>query len=291
MRIAAAFFILLLIAGIFILGAGVIFSGYAERKGQTMNDETEVIATPEVNGVNDLTITVVFDNNPYKEGLETAWGFACVIAGAEKTILFDTGKDGSMLLNNMRKLSVDPNIVDAVFLSHVHPDHTGGRSSFLRQKSDVTVYLLRSFSKSLKDRVRQAGAKATEVYEPLEVCENVYSTGQLGRLRKEQSLIIRTDKGLVVIAGCAHPGIVKIVSTAKNLLKDDILLVMGGFHLEWARKSKIERRISDLKELGVRYVGPCHCTGEKAKRLFEEHFGENYINTGAGKTITLADLK
>ncbi|MHC4260239.1 MAG: MBL fold metallo-hydrolase [Planctomycetota bacterium] len=278
MRIAAAFFILLLIAGIFILGAGVIFSGYAERKGQTMNDETEVIATPEVNGVNDLTITVVFDNNPYKEGLETAWGFACVI-------------DGSMLLNNMRKLSVDPDSIDTVFLSHIHPDHTGGLSSFLGRQGDVTVYLLRSFSESLKDRVRQAGAKTVEVYEPLEVCKNVYSTGQLGRLRKEQSLIVRTDKGLVVIAGCAHPGIVKIVSAAKNLLKDDVLLVMGGFHLEWARKGKVEEKISAFKELGVRYVGPCHCTGEKAKRLFEEHFGENYINTGAGKTITLADLK
>jgi 7,8-dihydropterin-6-yl-methyl-4-(beta-D-ribofuranosyl)aminobenzene 5'-phosphate synthase len=84
---------------------------------------------------------------------------------------------------------------------------------------------------------------------------------------------------------------VKIASTAKNLLKDDILLVMGGFHLEWARKGKIEAVVGGLKELGVRYVGPCHCTGEKAKRLFEEHFGESCINTGAGKTITLADLK
>jgi 7,8-dihydropterin-6-yl-methyl-4-(beta-D-ribofuranosyl)aminobenzene 5'-phosphate synthase len=291
MRIAAAFFILLLIAGIFILGAGVIFSGYAERKRETMNDKAEVIAVPEVNGVNDLTITVVFDNNPLKDGLETAWGFACVITGAEKTILFDTGKDGSMLLNNMRKLSVDPNIVDVVFLSHIHPDHTGGLSSLLGRQGDVMVYLLRSFSKSLKDRVRQAGAKAVGVYEPLEVCGNVYSTGQLGRFRKEQSLIVRTDKGLVVIAGCAHPGIVKIASMAKNLLKDDILLVMGGFHLEWARKGKIEAVVGSLKELGVRYVGPCHCTGQEATRLFEEHFGENYITAGVGKTITLADLK
>jgi 7,8-dihydropterin-6-yl-methyl-4-(beta-D-ribofuranosyl)aminobenzene 5'-phosphate synthase len=291
MRVAAAFFILLLIAGIFILGAGVIFSGYVERKERIMNDAAEVIPTPEVNGVNDLAITVVFDNNPYKEGLETGWGFACLIKGAEKTILLDTGKDGLMLLNNMRKLSVDPNSVDGVFLSHIHGDHTGGLSSFLEKNRDVTVCLPKCFSEEFKDKVKEDGAKVIEVEQPLEICQNVYSTGQLGRFRKEQSLIVRTDKGLVVVTGCAHPGIVKIVSSAKNLLKDDVLLVIGGFHLEWARKGKVEKRISAFKELGVRYVGPCHCTGEKAKGSFEKHFGKNYIDIGAGKVITVADLQ
>ena len=291
MRVAAAFFILLLIAGIFILGAGVMFSGYAERKGQSMNDKTELIGAPEVNGVNDLTITVVFDNNPFKDGLETAWGFACVITGAEKMILFDAGKDGSMLLNNMRKLSVDPNSIDVVFLSHVHPDHTGGLTGFLEKNRDVTVCLPKYFSEEFKGKVKEDGAEVIEVKHPLEICQNVYSTGQLGRFRKEQSLIVRTDRGLVVIAGCAHPGIVKIVSTAKNLLKDDVLLVLGGFHLEWARKGKVEKMISAFKELGVRYVGPCHCTGNEARDSFEKHFGKNYIDIGAGKVITVADLR
>jgi 7,8-dihydropterin-6-yl-methyl-4-(beta-D-ribofuranosyl)aminobenzene 5'-phosphate synthase len=95
----------------------------------------------------------------------------------------------------------------------------------------------------------------------------------------------------MVITGCAHPGIVKIVKAAKDLLKDDILLVMGGFHLEWASRRKIERIISTFKQLHVRYAGPCHCSGNKARSLFEKHFGKNYINIGAGKVITLADLQ
>ena len=58
--------------------------------------------------VKKLRITVVYDNNPYKEGLTTSWGFACVIKGAEKTILFDTGGDSAVLLKNMKQLGIDP---------------------------------------------------------------------------------------------------------------------------------------------------------------------------------------
>jgi len=265
-------------------------------KEQTMNQDTEAISTP---GVNDLTIKVVFDNNPYMEGLGTAWGFSALITGTEKTILFDTGGDGSLLLSNMNKLAIEPNGIDVVVLSHIHGDHTGGLNSFLEKNPSVSVYLPESFPNKFKANVQKYGAQVVEVNQPLDICENVYSTGQLGILIKEQSLIIRTKAGLIIITGCAHPGIVKILTAAKDLMKsldpardrDDILLVMGGFHLEWATKTKIEKIISAFKQYGVRFVAPCHCTGEKGRYLFEKHFGENYINIGAGKVITLSDLQ
>ena len=191
-----------------------------------------------------------------------------------------------------------------VVLSHIHGDHTGGLSGFLEKNANVTIYLPSVFPKRFKDNARDHGARIIEVNpvrsktsisngvkESLQICENVYSTGQLGKWIKEQSLIIRTDKGLIVITGCAHPGIVNIVNKAKDLIKDDIFLVMGGFHLEWANKGRIEKIISAFKQLGVRYVGPCHCSGHKARSLFEKHFGDDYINIGAGKVITLADLQ
>ncbi len=239
----------------------------------------------------DLTVTVVYDNNPYKEGLETAWGFSCLITGSEKTILFDTGADGSSLLGNMEKLAIEPDSIDTVVLSHIHGDHTGGLHSFLEKNREVTVYLPKSFPKRFKDNAASCGAKIVEVEQSLKVCENVYSTGLLGGWIKEQSLIIRTNKGLIIITACAHPGIVKIINTAKDLLKDDTLLVMGGFHLEWASKAKTEKIISAFRQLGLRYVGPCHGSGDKAKSLFEKHFGKNYINIGAGKVITIGDLR
>jgi len=238
-----------------------------------------------------MTITVVYDNNPYREGVETAWGFSCLLTVAEKTILFDTGGDGSILLGNMEKLAIEPNSIDTVVLSHIHGDHTGGLNSFLEKNPEVTVYLPESFPKRFKDNVRGYGAKIVEAEQHCKICESIYSTGQLGKLIKEQSLVIRTEVGLILITGCAHPGIVKIVRVVKALHEGDVALVMGGFHLEWATKGKIEKIILAFKQMGVRYAGPCHCSGDKARRLFEKRFGENYINIGAGKVITLADLQ
>ena len=238
----------------------------------------------------DISITVVYDNNPYKQGLETGWGFSALITGAEKTILFDSGRDRS-LLSNMEKLAIDPDSIDIVILSHIHPDHTGGLPSLLEKNPKIGVYLPKSFPTKFKDNVQDSGAKMIEVEQPIKICENVYSAGQPGKWIKEQSLIIQTDKGLILVTGCAHPGILKIVNAAKDLVKNDILLVMGGFHLEWASRGKIEKIISTFKKLNVRYVGLCHCSGEKSKGLFEKHFGRNYINIGAGKVITLADLQ
>jgi 7,8-dihydropterin-6-yl-methyl-4-(beta-D-ribofuranosyl)aminobenzene 5'-phosphate synthase len=102
-------------------------------------------------------------------------------------------------------------------------------------------------------------------------------------------LIIQTEQGLIVITGCAHPGIVEIVKKAKELVKDDVLFVTGGFHLiKTSNKSDI---VSSIRELGVLYVGPCHCSGDNARELFEKEYGENYVNVGVGRVLTMDDLK
>jgi len=288
MQKTPAILILLLISIATILTCTVCLSSQQAGKEQIMNKDNETVSP---SGVNDLTIKVVYDNNPYKQELGTAWGFSALIIGTEKNILFDTGGDGSLLLGNMKKLEIEPNSIDVVVLSHIHGDHTSGLASFLQKNHKIEVFLPESFPKKFKDSVQQYQAKVIEINQPLKICENVYSTGQQGVWIKEQSLIIRTKAGLVVITGCAHPGIVNMVNTAKELMKDDVLLVMGGFHLEWATRGKIEKIISAFKQHGVRYVGPCHCTGEKARSLFEKHFGKNYINIGVGKVISLADLQ
>ena len=266
-----------------------IFSQECRVKGPKaiMSQETDKVLSPAICG---LTITIVYDNHSYKQGLETGWGFSCLVGGLEKSILLDTGPGGSLLVN-MEKLAIEPQSIDTVVLSHIHPDHTGGLESFLGKNPEVTVYLPKSFPERFKDNVQAQGAKVMEVEEPIEICANVWSTGQHGKWIKEQSLVIKTDKGLVVISGCSHPGIVNIVNAAKDLLKDDILLIMGGFHLEGAGKGKIEKVISVFKHLQVRYVGLCHGSGDKARSMFEEYFGRKYIKPGAGKVITIANLE
>ena len=118
----------------------------------------EEVAEPNSDS-NDLSLTIIYDNNPFKKGLETRWGFSCYVKGTEKTILFDVGGEGSVLLANMRKLGIDPKAVDVIVLSHIHYDHIGGLSDFLKVNPAVTVYMPRSLPKSVKDTVTKAGAR------------------------------------------------------------------------------------------------------------------------------------
>jgi len=258
-----------------------------DRKGQIVQAEENTPTT----AAKDLSITVSYDNNPYKERLTTAWGFSCVIRGTEKTILFDTGGDGSILLANLGELGINPKEIDLVVLSHIHGDHVGGLFSFLKKNPEVVVYLPKLFPKDFKDKVKEYGAKVVEVQGPLKICQGVYSSGEQGTWIKEQSLILHTEKGSIVITGCAHPGIVKIVDKAKDLLKGDVLLVMGGFHLGGESRGEIENIISSFRKLGVSYAGPCHCSGDTARQLFKEEYEESFINVGVGRVITMNDLK
>lgn len=233
----------------------------------------------------DLNLTIVYDNNPYDKELETRWGFSCLVEGAEKTILFDVGGEGDVLLKNMKKLKIDPKEVDVIVLSHIHHDHIGGLSDFLEKNPKITVYLPESFPKKVKKDVKKMGAKLVEVKKPIKICEDVYSTGELGGWIKEQSLIIKTTKGLVVITGCAHPGVVNIVKKAKKMHKSDLFLVLGGFHLNSMNRKQIKEIVNEIKKGKVMKVAPCHCSGDLARELFEKEYKENFIGVGVGKKI------
>jgi 7,8-dihydropterin-6-yl-methyl-4-(beta-D-ribofuranosyl)aminobenzene 5'-phosphate synthase len=234
------------------------------------------------------TITVTYDNNPYDDRLKTAWGFSCLVRLPERVILFDTGGDSSILLHNMEQLQIDPEEIDVVVLSHIHGDHVGGLGGILNQNSDVTVYLPASFPQSLKEEIKLYGAEVQEVHEPRELFEGVYTTGELNGGIREQSLIVKTDQGLVIITGCAHPGVVNVVQKAREIADDKVYLLLGGFHLGGASASKIESIIDSFERLGVERVAPCHCSGDSARRLLQEHYGEDYIECGVGRRITLA---
>ena len=108
---------------------------------------------------------------------------------------------------------------------------------------------------------------------------------------EEQALILRTTEGIIVITGCAHPGVVEMTKKAKEIVKEDILLVMGGFHLHNHSASTIDSIIEQFRKIGVKYAGPCHCSGENARALFKKDYQDNFIDIGVGKIISLEDLK
>ncbi len=238
----------------------------------------------------DITLTVVYDSDAYSPGLKTAWGFGCFIEGMERTILFDTGGDAPTLLANMRALEIDPQQVEVVVLSHIHSDHTGGLEGFLDHNAQVTVWAPASFPQRFDRVVTREGADLVSVHEPQSICQGVYSTGEMGRSIMEQGLVLDTERGVVVITGCAHPGIADMVARAHEVVEGELLLVVGGFHLGSASHQRIESIISRFRDMGVQYVGPTHCSGETAKGLFKEEYGENYLDVGVGREICLADL-
>jgi 7,8-dihydropterin-6-yl-methyl-4-(beta-D-ribofuranosyl)aminobenzene 5'-phosphate synthase len=122
---------------------------------------------------------------------------------------------------------------------------------------------------------------------PKKLFEHVYSTGQLGDGIQEQSLILDTPKGLVIITGCAHPGIVRIAEKTKAFLRKKIYLIMGGFHMIGHSPSRIKEQMQQLKALGVHKIAPSHCTGERAIEAFREQWKDNFINGGCGTVIEL----
>ncbi|MFC1822128.1 MBL fold metallo-hydrolase [Thermodesulfobacteriota bacterium] len=237
----------------------------------------------------EVEIIVLMDNHPFREDLEKRWGFSCLVRGTEKTILFDTGPSAPALLRNMKKMDVDPKEVDVVVLSHIHSDHTGGLDGFLQVNADVVVYLPASFPESIKAVIHSHGADFVEVSEPLKICADAYSSGEI-KSGLEQSLIVYTAMGTVVITGCAHPGIVNILKKNQNLKKANLLLVMGGFHLLSEYHDTIKHVVSSFKELGVRYVGLGHCSGNKARKLFEASYRSRLLDIGVGRIIKLNDL-
>ncbi len=231
-----------------------------------------------------VTLTVVYDNNPFDSRLKTAWGFACLVEVNGLKILFDTGGDGEILLDNMLLLGLDAHRVDVVVLSHIHGDHTGGLDALLALNDHLTIYIPRSFPDEFKTRI--AGrATLIEVSAAQPIASHIWTTGEMGTSPVEQALIVETDKGLVVLSGCAHPGVVEIVKQARAY--GDVYLVIGGFHLSSKSAIEIEAIIADLKRLGVQKLAPCHCTGTEAIELFKAAFGADFIPAGVGAIITI----
>ncbi|MBI3950188.1 MAG: MBL fold metallo-hydrolase [Acidobacteria bacterium] len=236
-----------------------------------------------------VRLTTVYDNYEHDPRLRAGWGFSCLVEAGDRKILFDTGADRMTEMFNIERLEIDLKQVGAIFLSHAHCDHVGGLTSVLEAASGPKVYLGLRSPLSLKERVRSGGGEPVAVKGLTQVFENVHSTGEMGGSIREQSMVVRTKKGLVVITGCAHPAIVEIARRVKEQFKEKIHLMIGGFHLGGLSDAEINTVISHLKGLNVERVAPCHCTGERARGLFAQAYGENYLANGVGKVIQMGE--
>ena len=216
-----------------------------------------------------MNLKIVYDNEA-KPGFEKGWGFSCLIELEDEKILFDTGWDGNVLLSNLEKLGVRPEEIKRVVISHAHWDHLGGLPHIRRP--DMQVYVPQSFSKRLRGELASR-FDLHEVKDAQQIREGVWTTGELGEGIKEQALVLKASKGLVIIVGCSHPGVRKIFSAASKFGK--IRGVVGGMH-----------GFKDYALLeGLDLIVPTHCTVNKRK--IAELFPEAYVEGKAGLEITL----
>jgi len=191
------------------------------------------------------------------------------------------------LLGNMARLNIDPTGIEKVVLSHIHGDHTGGLTGLVQAGARPTVYVPPAFPDNFKRQI-SALTELVEVETGQEIASGMYTTGELhGGGVDEQALVVPTDAGLVVITGCAHPGIVRIVRAAKALFDAPVHLVLGGFHLGGHSAAQVEGILDEFRALGVARVSPMHCTGESAIAMFAEAYGDDYIQGGAGQVIVV----
>jgi len=207
-----------------------------------------------------MKLKILVDNQAMP-GFKQEWGFSCLIE-AKENVLFDTGTSPDVLMFNAEKFGVKPEQIDKVVLSHDHFDHTGGLEWIL-QNPKVKVFALDSFSDKTKQRIKEE-AELVEVNKPVEISNGIFSTGKLSNSIDEQSLALKTEKEIVVLTGCSHPGLEKILEKAGEHGK--IHAVIGGFHGF--------KKFDVLK--GINLIAATHCTEHKKEiqRLFPKAFAE-----------------
>ena len=262
-------------------------------------------------------ITVLYDAFGKTSTMKKDWGFSALIEYGGKRILFDTGNNAEIFAHNVDAKGIDLRQLDFAVVSHRHGDHTSGLNHLLKVNPAVKIYAPQeSFgvfgaalpgtfyrrNESLPSEMRYFDGRPPETLRfgsPWP--ENNFTldnqddrSGTRIPFRgvdlevKEISLAIDTPDGIVLVVGCSHPTIEKIVEAAKSAINKPIHLVLGGTHLLPAKDDQISSIAVSLRDnWSVRYLAPVHCTGEPAFAILKETFGDRYIYAGLGTTVLL----
>ncbi len=268
-------------------------------------------------------ITSLYDAFGKPSDMRKDWGFSAFIEYGGKRILFDTGNNSEIFAHNVAAKGIDLTKLDFAIVSHRHGDHTSGLNHLLAVNPGVKIYVpkenfgvfgaalpgtfykrdealpqdMRYFDGTPPETLRFGSpwptGNFTWVTESMEVAPGFHLILLKGPWGvdldvMEISLAIDTPDGVVLVVGCSHPTIEKVVSTAKELTGKPIHLVYGGTHLLPAKPDEIHRIANTLRDdLKVGWIAPVHCTGEPAFAILKQQFGDRYVYAGLGSTVSL----
>lgn len=231
----------------------------------------------------ELTIEIIYDNCKENRDLQEGWGFSALIKTENHKILFDSGNDRNAFFSNTQKMGIDLLEISDVVFSHKHADHITGCEEILRKLRETSqIYLPKGFpSKKIPKNLQ-----THTVLNFKEIDEDIFSfVLKGGFFLYEQFLVLQTEKGLIVITGCAHPGIINIIETAQNKLKKPIYMVLGGFHLFRKNRYFVQEILNKFKDLQVKKVAPCHCCGKHAIEHFQKIYEQDFLKIGTGSIL------
>lgn len=245
-------------------------------------------------------------------------GFAALIEADNKKILVDTGATGITVEHNLKLLDLSINDIDTIFLSHGHNDHSGGLKKFrgniiAHPDSFYKRYLVpkEGVSFELSSPELDPDKHFVEFHTgPVELAKGVLTTGEIERIHEweelkifrikkedkehqdrvldDQGVIVNTEHGLVIIAGCSHAGIINTIEQSIKLTGiHNVYCVIGGFHLIGPGEAKIDRTIECLRKLKVKHVVPIHCTGFEAIKRISIEMPEEFEYGTVGCRIEL----
>jgi 7,8-dihydropterin-6-yl-methyl-4-(beta-D-ribofuranosyl)aminobenzene 5'-phosphate synthase len=268
-------------------------------------------------------ITVLYDAFGKASAMQKDWGYAALVEYGGKRILFDTGNNPDILAQNAKAKDIDLSKLDFVVMSHRHGDHMGGMAYLLSVNPKVKIYApkegfgvyggdlpstfyrkdaslppeQRYYDGAPPETMRFGAAwpganfqlveRTTEIAPGLHLIALVSDKPGTLELR-ELSLALDTPDGMVIVVGCSHPGIDKIVEAAAKI-NPRINLIAGGFHLVVAKDDEIDKIAAALRDtFKVGYVAPGHCTGEPTFAALRKTFGDRYLYAGLGTTLALS---
>jgi 7,8-dihydropterin-6-yl-methyl-4-(beta-D-ribofuranosyl)aminobenzene 5'-phosphate synthase len=282
--------------------------------------------------IQDLGATEKFEMIPLIDGISEDTGLIAeagvsyLIRTDNANILFDVGlnapdSDPSPLLRNMKKLGIQMGDIDLIVISHNHGDHVGGNKWSTQQTFSVTSHQIDLGNKTIYTPVQMTypGQEPIYSYDPVKIAEGVATIGVIHCPMfvshvEEQAIAINVkDKGIVVISGCGHQTINKLVERSEKIFNEPLYALIGGFHLPvtesrhitkmyswmvtgklpWDSLSKedVELSVALLREHGVTIVGISgHDSCDWSIQAFKDGFGKNYRDLYVGEPIYLGVL-